>query len=432
MKSNQEILMFSEQEMLRLKYKSHTISNYNRSAKQLSDFTNDRPYTKISFEEIKAFFDFLQTRLGHKPKTVHQAIYALAFLYNKVLKIKYDFDAIPREKPNYIDIPSTLSKDEVVRILNSIDNFKLRTIIALIYSSGLKATQVINIRVTDIDFSRKRLRISSEDRRDSVYTVLSESLIPQLKEYLKKFKPEKFLLEGNKPGQKYSSIRWVQHTFSQAVAKAGIQKPATINDLRDSFIIHLYEFGFPFKDIFALTGVSNSRTFMRYSLAVPSSKKEIVSPLDIITSTEYLETIDSVLISNTLPRITDEDEREYFVEAETCFRAGALRSTVIILWLAAMRNIQRRIIALKKQFNVEVKRHDPRARDVDNLDDFAYIKDKTVILTAQTMALFSKPQKETLEECLNLRNRCGHPGNYAPQKQRLLGYIEDIIQVLYN
>ena len=201
MKSNQEILKFSEQEMLRLKYKSHTISNYNRSAKQLADFTNDRPYTEISFEEIKAFFDFLQTRLGHKPKTVHQAIYALAFLYNKVLKIKYDFEAIPREKPKYIDIPSTLSKDEVVRILNSIDNFKLRTIIALIYSSGLKATQVINIRVTDIDFSRKRLRISSEDRRDSVYTVLSESLIPQLKEYLKKFKPEKYLLEGNKPGQ---------------------------------------------------------------------------------------------------------------------------------------------------------------------------------------------------------------------------------------
>jgi site-specific recombinase XerD len=432
MKSNQEILKFSEQEMLRLKYKSHTISNYNRSAKQLADFTNDRPYTEVSFEEIKAFFDFLQTRLGHKPKTVHQAIYALAFLYNKVLKIKYDFDAIPREKPQYIDIPTTLSKGEIVRILNSIDNFKLRTIIALIYSSGLKATQVINIRVTDIDFNRKRLRISSEDRRDSAYTVLSESLIPQLKEYLTKFKPEKYLLEGNKPGQKYSSIRWVQHTFSQAVAKAGIQKPTTINDLRDSFIIHLYDFGFPLKDIFALTGVSNSRTFMRYSLAVPSAKKEIVSPLDIITSSEYLESIDSVLISNTLPRITDEDEREYFVEAETCLRAGALRSTVIILWLAAMRNIQRRILSLKKQFNVEVKRHDPRARDVDIFDDFAYIKDKPIILAAQSIALFSKPQKDTLEECLNLRNRCGHPGNYTPQKQRLLGYIEDIIQVLYN
>jgi integrase len=281
MKSNSEILKLSEQEMLRLKYKSHTITNYTRSARQLSEFTKDRPYSEVSIDEIRAFIDFQRTRLGHKPKTIHQSIYALAFLYNKVLKIAHDFDAIPRERPQYIDVPSILSKDEVVRILNSIDNFKLRTIIALIYSSGLKATQIINVRVTDIDFNRKRLRISSEDRRESVYTVLSVSLIPQLKEYLKKFKPDKYLLEGNKPGQKYSSIRWVQHTFSQAVAKAGIQKPATINDLRDSFIIHLHEFGFPFKDIFSLTGVTNSRTFMRYSLAVPSSKKEILSPLDL-------------------------------------------------------------------------------------------------------------------------------------------------------
>jgi hypothetical protein len=363
---------------------------------------------------------------------VNLAIYALVFLYNKVLKSNYDFDSIPRAKPKAIDIPTPLEKDEVVKIINAIDNFKFRVIIALIYSSGLKVNNIINIRLADIDFNRKRLRIYSSDRRQSIYTVLSESLIPQLKEYIDRFKPEKFLLEGHVPGQKYSSMRWIQQVFAQAVAKAGIKKHASINTLRDSFILHLYEFGYPLKDIFSMLGIANSRTLLRYSLAIPSPKKEIISPLDIITSSEYLESVDSQLISNTLPRVTDEDEREYFIEAETCLRAGALRSCVIILWLAAMRNIQKRILPLKKQFNIEEKKYDQRARDVDDIDDFAYLKDKNVILAAQAMSIFSKPQKDTLEECLNLRNRCGHPGNYAPQKQRLLGYIEDIIQMLYN
>jgi hypothetical protein len=227
-------------------------------------------------------------------------------------------------------------------------------------------------------------------------------------------------------------MRWIAQTFTQAVAKAGIKRQASINDLRDSFIMHLYDFGYPLKDILSIFRITNSRTVLRYTLAVPSSKKEIASPLDLITGAEYLESVDSKLMTNTLPRVIDEDEREYFIEADTCLRCGALRSSIIILWLAAMRNIQKRIIGLKKQFNIEIKKYDPRAREVDSIDDFAYIKDKNIILAAQSMSIFDKPQKDTLEECLNLRNRCGHPGNYAPQKQRILGYIEDIIQVLYN
>jgi integrase len=432
MTTNEETLQLFEKEMKRQEFTGSTIGNYLRTAKQLATFCQDQQYKDITFEKITDFFKFLETRRNHKPKTINLAIYALVFLYNKLLRINYDFETIVREKPDAIDVPTPLEKDEVVKIINSIDNFKFRTIIALVYSSGLKANHIINVRLSDIDFIRKRLRISSPDRRRSVYTVLADSLIPQLKEYIEKYKPEKYLVEGNLPGQQYSSMRWIQQVFSEAVAKAGIRKHATINDLRDSFILHLNDFGFPLKDILALLGITNSRTVLRYSLAVPSATKEIISPLDMITSAQYLESVDSKLITNTMPRITDEDEREYFIEAETCLRCGALRSSIIILWLAAMRNIQKRLIVFKKQFNIEIKKYDSKARDVDSIDDFAYIKDKNIILAAQSMSIFDKAQKDTLEECLNLRNRCGHPGNYAPQKQRILGYIEDIIQVLYN
>ena len=191
MRTNQEVIELCKKEMIRLEYKKTTIKSYTNTAKQLANFAKNKSFTDISFSEIKDFFEFLRIRRQYKPKTVHLAIFALTFLYNKVLDVKYDFAEIPREKPRHIDIPFALSPQEVIKAINAIENFKLRTIVALIYSSGLKARQVTNIRLSDIDFHRKRLRIYSTDRRDSVSTVLSETLIPQLKEYLRNYKPEK-------------------------------------------------------------------------------------------------------------------------------------------------------------------------------------------------------------------------------------------------
>jgi site-specific recombinase XerD len=170
MSTNEETLKLFEKEMSRLEYSASAIDNYIRTAKQLAKFTQDKPFKEIDFAKICEFFNFLETRRGYKPKTVNLAIYSLVLLYNSVLKIDYNFDSIQREKPQAIDIPSPLSKEEVVKIINAVDGFKSRTIIALIYSSGLKVNHVINIRLTDIDFHRKRIRIYSSEKREAVYT----------------------------------------------------------------------------------------------------------------------------------------------------------------------------------------------------------------------------------------------------------------------
>jgi len=77
-------------------------------------------------------------------------------------------------------------------------------------------------------------------------------------------------------------------------------------------------------------------------------------------------------------------------------------------------------------------KHDPKARPVHQLDDFAYIKDALALLAARDLGLLDKNQKDTLEDALGLRNRCGHPSKYKPGVKKVSSYIEDIVSVVFS
>lgn len=131
--------------------------------------------------------------------------------------------------------------------------------------------------------------------------------------------------------------------------------------------------------------------------------------------------------------ISDKMVSDYVREALTCLSVGALRAAVVFLWAGAARRIQERLMPFgSTAVTAAIHRFDPAARRIARVDDFAYVKESTQLLAAQELGLFDKNQRGILEEALNLRNKCGHPGIYKPGPKKVSGTIEDIIGVLFT
>jgi hypothetical protein len=132
-------------------------------------------------------------------------------------------------------------------------------------------------------------------------------------------------------------------------------------------------------------------------------------------------------------KVTNHDVRAYLDEAIMCLQIGALRASVVFLWTGAIRVLQQDILSShgSSKINSALQKHDQKARNVSKVDDFAYIKDKITLLAAQELGVLDKGQRETLEEALNLRNRCGHPTRYRPGVKKVSSFVEDVIGIVF-
>jgi hypothetical protein len=131
-------------------------------------------------------------------------------------------------------------------------------------------------------------------------------------------------------------------------------------------------------------------------------------------------------------KIGDIVVREYIVEAIKCLSVGALRAAIVFLWTGTVRTLQEEAITKHATgLNAAIARHDPKARAVSKLEDFAYIRDATALLAFQDLGILDKGEKTTLGEALDLRNRCGHPTKYIPGVKKASSFIEDVISIVF-
>jgi len=141
---------------------------------------------------------------------------------------------------------------------------------------------------------------------------------------------------------------------------------------------------------------------------------------------------DAAALQTLVGRSADADVKDYLNEAVTCLKVSALRATVVFVWSASIRTIQLNLLSLgTSPLNIAITKHDQKARTVNKLDDFAYIKDSVCLLAAMDLGLFDKNQKDTLKEALDLRNRCGHPGKYRPGVKKVSSFLEDVITIVF-
>ena len=137
-------------------------------------------------------------------------------------------------------------------------------------------------------------------------------------------------------------------------------------------------------------------------------------------------------LEDVVAKVTDADVRDYLEEAVKCLQVGSLRACTVFVWVAAIRTIQSSMMAkAPAAVTAALQRHDPKARPIKSLDDFAHVKDATALLAAKDLSILDKNQKDTLTEALNLRNRCGHPGKYRPGVKKVSAFVEDITSIVF-
>jgi hypothetical protein len=132
-------------------------------------------------------------------------------------------------------------------------------------------------------------------------------------------------------------------------------------------------------------------------------------------------------------KIMDPLIRAYLEEAIDCLSIGALKAGIVFVWAGAVRTLQERLLAIGlPQINSAIQIHDPKARQVKKLDDFQYIKESILLLAAEGVGVLDKAERSTLEENLNLRNKCGHPNKYDPGIKKASSFIEDVSGILFT
>jgi len=233
----------------------------------------------ITDEQIKEHLLTTVLQNNYSIKTQNQIINAVKFYYEQVLGIekkKYWIERPRKEKK----LPVIISEDDVVRLLVAAQNLKHQCIIAMMYSAGLRRSEVLNLKVADVDVDRFQVFIRGGKGKKDRVSLLSHRLVIALEKYYQKYEPKVYLFEGQNGGQ-YSAAS-VGKIVSRAREKAGIKKLISPHVLRHSFATHLLDKGVDIRYIQELLGHESLNTTEIYTHVSKRDLQLIKSPLDRI------------------------------------------------------------------------------------------------------------------------------------------------------
>ncbi len=165
----------------------------------------------------------------------------------------------------------------------------------------------------------------------------------------------------------------------------------------------------------------------------PSGEKKVKDLLSLTDENVEVENDTTTLEKIINTKLKDPAIKDYFQEGIDCLKIGRLRACIVFLWAGSTYVIREELLTKPaKQLNAAIQKYDKKARNVTKIDDFAYIKDSILLLAAQELGLYDKSQRDALEQCLDLRNKCGHPGKYSPGPKRVSSYIEDLVSIIFS
>lgn len=176
-------------------------------------------------------------------------------------------------------LPNVLSKTEIKKILEAHQNIKHKTLLSLIYSCGLRRSELINMKPGDVDSHRMVIIIRLAKGKKDRIVPLSPKILSLLRDYYKQYRPKVWLFEGIKPGSPYSA-KSLQNVLKQALEKCKIQKPVTLHWLRHSYATHLLENGTDLRYIQEILGHNSSKTTEIYTHVSTKSLQNVKSPFD--------------------------------------------------------------------------------------------------------------------------------------------------------
>jgi integrase/recombinase XerD len=251
-----------------------TVRNYSffvdkflkKTGKQVLDLNDDDVKSYIS--------ELFETK---SKNTIMLAIASLKFFYNEILKKDFSEIKMPKKENK---LPEVLTKEEIKMLIDTLDNEKSRLIVSLLYSSGLRVSELVNLKVSDINFAENTGWVrKGKGSKDRLF-AMSESLSKDLGEYLKG-RNNVYLFSQEKP----LTTRNIQKIIYKVRKKANINKKITPHTLRHSFATHLLEQGTDIRIIQSMLGHASLSTTQVYTHISSDQIKKVKNPLDNLYTT---------------------------------------------------------------------------------------------------------------------------------------------------
>jgi len=260
-----------------LRYSQNTIDVYSDMFTEFINYYEDTVLDDITEPMIMDFLLYLVNTRHVSTSYQNQSINAVKFYYERVMGGKRKIYMINRPREEQY-LPEVLSQEEIVNIFNATQNLKHKAILMTTYSAGLRISEVINLKIKDIDSNRMQIRVEQAKGKKDRYTILGNKALEILRLYVAEYKPKIWMFEG-KVGEQYAA-RTIQEILKKSVEKTNIKKRVTVHTLRHSFATHLLEAGTDLRYIQSLLGHANSKTTEIYTHITTKGFDQIKSPLD--------------------------------------------------------------------------------------------------------------------------------------------------------
>ena len=275
----EKLLLEFERKLILQHYSVNSIRNYKSAVKSFLENaeTNFSHSNEVDVEMVEKYVMWKvqkqKTGISHQRMIISSIDKFCKSIYNKNLNIKYLYPPCKS-----CSLPNYLTTVEVKKLIIGVNNIKHKCIIKLLYGSGLRLSELLNLKVNDIDSKNMIIRIRKSKGNKDREVMLSKALLQQLHIYFKKHHPVEFLFEGQAGG--IYCAKSVQMVVKNAASKAGIKKKVTPHTLRHSFATHLLESGTDIRYIQLLLGHKSIKTTEMYAHITTVSKSKIKSPLD--------------------------------------------------------------------------------------------------------------------------------------------------------
>jgi integrase/recombinase XerD len=233
---------------------------------------------KLDAEAIHQFLVHQVEERKLSPETVNQSISALKFLYLTTLEMPWTNEYFPRVKrPSRL--PIVLSSEEVLLFFDHVTGMKNRAALMTCYGAGLRVSEAVALKISDIDSERMLLRVEQGKDQKDRYAMLSERLLQVLRRYWLAFRPQYYLFPSWRENRHICASS-LQLACREAAARSGLRKKVTVHTLRHSFATHLLENGTDLRVIQVLLGHNQIDTTARYTRVSPQVVAATMSPLD--------------------------------------------------------------------------------------------------------------------------------------------------------
>lgn len=264
--------------LLSKRYSPNTIATYCEALKSFLTFFNTKSVKLITNDDVILYNnDFiLKNKLSSSYQ--NQIVNAIKLYFKTIEEKTIEIDKIHRPKKEKT-LPNVLSKEEVKVLLEASTNLKHKSMLSLIYSCGLRRSELINLKLTDIDSKRNIINIRQAKGKKDRIVPLSLKILEMLRVYYSLYKPNYWLFEGRNKKVQYSE-QSLQTIFKQTLKKSNITKPVTLHWLRHSYATHLLESGTDLRFIQELLGHNSSKTTEIYTHVSTKSLQQIKSPFD--------------------------------------------------------------------------------------------------------------------------------------------------------